>query len=74
VAKQRKGVKVKVGVAKSVLAPTTLPALKGEGAGAGGVDYPCAGCGSVVAENIAMDTIHAIGILCPKCQTITYWD
>lgn len=42
-AKQRKGVKVKVGQAKSVLVPMTLPAMKGEGAGAGGVDYPCAG-------------------------------
>jgi DNA-directed RNA polymerase subunit RPC12/RpoP len=73
-AQQRKGVKATAGHVKSLMKPSVLPAIKGEGADAGGVDYPCAGCGFIVAENVSMDTIHGIGIQCPNCHTITYWD
>lgn len=72
--KVRKGVKLQKSQVKSLMVPTSLPAMSGEGEGAGGVDYPWSGCGAIIGYNLFENTIRGIGFECPRCHTVTGWD
>jgi hypothetical protein len=71
--KVRRGQKNPPGVL-TIMNPTVLPFMRGEGQGAGGVDYVCAGCGAVLLENVFATTFGAAGVTCPICKTLTYFD
>ena len=52
----------------SVLAPTKLPAIKGDGPD----NLLCGSCGSTLCENIGRDQIQNMVFKCPNCGLFNF--